>query len=207
METLLIVDLQNDFCPGGALEVRDGDQIIPIANKLSKAFDFVVATQDWHPANHGSFAANHMWRKPGQVIQLNGLDQILWPIHCVQGSFGAEFVNSFETDNIQKVFTKGTDPGIDSYSGFFDNGHRKATGLDAYLKENDVDELYVMGLAQDVCVKFTVLDALELGYTVHLITDGTRPVDLQPGDGEQALREMLSKGARLIQSNEITVSG
>lgn len=203
MKALILVDIQNDFCPGGALEVKDGDTVAPVANKLSEHFDLVVATQDWHPADHGSFAANHPWRKPGQVIELNGLEQILWPIHCVQGSFGAEFVKELDTSNFARVFQKGVDPEIDSYSGFFDNGHRRATGLHEFLQEKGVDEVYIAGLAQDVCVKFTVLDALELGYTVNLVTDGTRPVNLNEGDGEKALEEMKEKGAKLVHSDSV----
>jgi nicotinamidase/pyrazinamidase len=203
MKALILVDLQYDFCPGGALEVKNGDEVIPVANQLSSKFDLVVATQDWHPADHGSFAANHPWRYPGQVIDLNGLEQILWPIHCVQNSFGAEFVKELDTANFAAVIQKGTDKGIDSYSGFFDNGHRKATGLHDLLQEKGVEEVYIMGLAQDYCVKFTVLDALELGYSVYLITDGTRPVNLNEGDGQKALDEMEEKGAILIQSSQI----
>jgi nicotinamidase/pyrazinamidase len=203
MKALLLIDLQNDFCPGGALAVEEGNLLIPIANELMPRFEMVLATQDWHPANHGSFAANHPWRKPGQVIDLNGLSQVLWPIHCVQESFGAEFVPTLHTSGIHKVFVKGTDPEIDSYSGFFDNGHRKATGLGDYLKEQGVDELYVMGIATDYCVKFTVLDALELGFKVNLIQDACRGVNLQPGDVERAVVEMTSKGAALVTSSEI----
>jgi nicotinamidase/pyrazinamidase len=203
MKALLLVDIQNDFCPGGALEVPEGDQVIPIANRLMDQFELVVATKDWHPANHGSFAANHPWRRPGQVIELDGLEQILWPIHCVQHSFGSEFARTLETDQIDKIFYKGTAPEIDSYSGFFDNGHRKATGLEAYLKEKGVKELYVLGLAQDYCVKFTVLDALQLGFDTYLITDATRPVELKEGDGERALAEMKEKGANLIPSKAL----
>ncbi len=206
MKALLLIDIQYDFCPGGALEVKEGDEVIPIANKLSKQFELVVATQDWHPADHGSFAANHPWRYPGQIIDLNGLEQILWPIHCVQNSFGAEFVKDLDTSNFAAVIQKGTDKEIDSYSGFFDNGHRKATGLHDFLQEKGVDEVFVMGLAQDYCVKFTVLDALELGYKVKLIVDGTRAVNLKEGDGQQALEEMESKGAILVNSNDLEVS-
>jgi nicotinamidase/pyrazinamidase len=203
MKALLLIDLQNDFCPGGALAVEEGNLLIPIANELMPRFEMVLATQDWHPANHGSFAANHLWRKPGQVIDLNGLPQVLWPIHCVQESFGAEFVPALHNSGIHKVFVKGTDPEIDSYSGFFDNGHRKATGLGDYLKEQGVDDLYVMGIATDYCVKFTVLDALELGFKVNLIQDACRGVNLQPGDVERAVVEMTSKGAVLVTSSEI----
>lgn len=203
MRTLLLIDLQNDFCPGGALAVEEGNLLIPIANALMPRFDLVLATQDWHPATHGSFAANHPWRKPGQVIDLHGLSQVLWPIHCVQESFGAEFVPTLNTAGIHKVFVKGTDPEIDSYSGFFDNGHRKATGLGDYLKAQGVDELYVMGIATDYCVKFTVLDALELGFKVNLIQDACRGVNLQAGDVEQALLDMQSAGANLISTSSV----
>lgn len=201
MRALLLIDLQIDFCPGGALEVKEGDQVIPIANALMEAFDLVVATQDWHPADHGSFAANHPWRKPGQVIDLHGLPQVLWPIHCVQGSFGANFHPSLKQNGITKVFVKGTDPTIDSYSGFFDNGHRKATGLGDYLKEQGVTEVFVMGLATDYCVKFTALDAIQLGFKTSLIEDGSRGVNLQAGDVDKAVAEMKDKGVSIIQSS------
>lgn len=203
MKALILVDLQNDFCAGGALEVAEGNQVIPIANSLLSQFDLVIATQDWHPANHGSFAAMHPWRKPGAVIELNGLPQVLWPIHCVQESFGAEFVKELDATKISKVFVKGTDPGIDSYSGFFDNGHRKSTGLGEYLKEQGVTELYVLGLATDYCVKFTVLDGLELGYKVNLVEDACRGVNLQAGDVALAIVEMAGKGATILHSTEI----
>jgi len=203
MKALLLIDLQIDFCPGGALEVKEGDQVIPIANALMEKFELVVATQDWHPANHGSFAANHPWRRPGQVIDLHGLQQVLWPIHCVQESFGAEFVNALNTDGITKIFVKGTDPEIDSYSGFFDNGHRKATGLGDYLKTQGVNEVYVLGLATDYCVKFTALDALELGFKTHLVVDGCRGVNLNEGDVDAAVAEMKEKGVTILNSKEL----
>ncbi len=200
---LICVDIQNDFCPGGALEVAEGLETATVANALMERFDRVIATQDWHPANHKSFAAMHPWRYPGDVIDLNGLQQILWPIHCVQGSFGAEFVRELRTDQFEKVFVKGTDPEIDSYSGFFDNGHKKATGLGDYLKEKGVDEVYICGLALDVCVKFTVLDALQLGFKTYLVADGTRAVNLNEGDGERAIEEMKEKGALIVNSDEV----
>jgi nicotinamidase/pyrazinamidase len=206
MRALICVDIQNDFCPGGSLEVREGDQVIPVANKLMEHFDLVVATQDWHPANHKSFAAMHPWRYPGDVIGLNGLQQILWPIHCVQGSFGAEFAPGLNADAFEKVFVKGTDTEIDSYSGFFDNGHRKATGLGDYLKEKGVEEVYILGLALDVCVKFTVLDALGLGFKTYLVEDGCRGVNLNEGDSDKALSEMREKGAIIAQSDQIITS-
>ncbi len=200
---LILVDLQNDFCPLGALPVAEGDKVIPIANALMPYFSTVVATQDWHPADHGSFAANHPWRKPGQVIALNGLDQVLWPIHCVQGSFGAEFDPGLDQAGIHKVFVKGTDPGIDSYSGFFDNGHRKATGLGDWLKDRGIKRVYVMGLATDYCVKFTALDALELGFETYLIEDASRGVNLEEGDVAKAVADMSTAGVQVIQSDAI----
>lgn len=200
---LILVDLQYDFCPLGALPVPKGDEVIPIANKLMDCFDCIVATKDWHPANHGSFAANHPWRKPGQLIELNGLEQILWPIHCVQNSFGAEFVDELNTNLIDKVIHKGTQPGIDSYSGFFDNGHQKGTGLHEYLESESIRQVYVMGLAADYCVKYTALDAVSLGYETFLIEDGTRGVNLKPDDTSNALEEMKEAGVNLIQSSSL----
>lgn len=203
MKALILVDLQNDFCSLGALEVPNGNEVIPLANQLMPHFDLVIATQDWHPGDHGSFAANHPWRKLGQVIELNGLSQILWPIHCVQNSFGAEFVDELETEKINKIFPKGTDSGIDSYSGFFDNGHRNSTGLGDYLKEKDVKEVFVMGLAADYCVKFTALDAIGLGFKTYLIEDATRGVNIQEDDTRNAFKEMRDKGVIFTNTKKI----
>lgn len=200
---LILIDLQIDFCPGGALAVPQGDEIIPLANRLMEHFDLIIATQDWHPAKHGSFAANHPWRKPGQVIQLNGLEQILWPMHCVQGSFGAEFAPKLNTEKFVKIFRKGEDPGVDSYSAFFDNGRRKATGLGDYLQEKNVSEVYLMGLATDYCVKYSVLDALDLGFQTNLIVDACRGIDLNEGDVKKAIEEMVEKGAIIVRSEEL----
>src|SRR5688500_4174136 len=161
---LVLVDLQNDFCPGGALAVRRGDETIEVANRIAPSFDVVVATQDWHPANHGSFAANHGDKRPYEVIDLAGQDQVLWPVHCVQESKGAELHAGLERSRITKVFPKGTDPSIDSYSGFHDNGHRRSTGLGEWLETQGVSDVYVMGLATDYCVKFTALDARRAGF-------------------------------------------
>jgi nicotinamidase/pyrazinamidase len=203
MKALILVDLQNDFCPGGALAVKEGDQTIEIANQVMDKFDLVIATQDWHPAAHRSFAAHHTGKQPGEVVDLHGLPQVLWPIHCVQGSFGAEFVRELNRSGIDRIFVKGTDPNIDSYSGFFDNGHRKATGLGDFLKEQQADEVYVMGLATDYCVKFTALDALQLGFPTTLIVDGCRGVNLEPDDVDKAIREMEEKGVKLADSKTI----
>ncbi|MBM3832712.1 MAG: bifunctional nicotinamidase/pyrazinamidase [Verrucomicrobia bacterium] len=145
MNCLILVDIQNDFLPGGALALPDGDAVIPIANKLQPAFQLVIATQDWHPASHGSFAASHPGRNVFEQVELNGLPQTLWPVHCVQGTRGAELAATLNRDRITKVFPKGTDAGIDSYSGLFDNGHRKSTGLDEWLKQQDVTEVFICG--------------------------------------------------------------
>jgi len=204
MNALILVDLQNDFLPGGALEVPEGDQVLPVVNKLQEHFDLVVATQDFHPENHKSFAANHEGKKPGDYIELQGMEQILWPVHCVQGSKGAEFADGVHLEKVDKIFQKGTDPEIDSYSGFFDNGHLKATGLGDYLKEKGVNKVVVAGLAADFCVKFTALDAVELGFETAVVKDATRAVNLQEGDFEKALEEMREKGVKIINSKEIT---
>lgn len=197
MHALLLVDLQNDFLPGGALAVRDGDAVVPVANALMDRADLVVATQDWHPPGHESFASQHPGGAPGQVIGLHGLDQVLWPDHCVQGTAGADFAPGLHTHRIARVFQKGTDPTVDSYSGFFDNGRRHDTGLSAWLRAQGVTQLTVMGLATDYCVKFTVLDALAEGFAVTVVRDGVRAVDLAPGDGATALNEMSASGAIL----------
>lgn len=201
MKALILVDLQNDFCWGGALSVEEGNDVIPIANQLMDKFDLVVATKDWHPANHGSFAATHhaYWRKPGDVIDLNGLPQVLWPIHCVQGTFGSEFVNELNDEKIHHITYKGTDSDIDSYSGFFDNGRKKATDLHDYLQSKGTTEVYIMGLATDYCVKFTALDAVSLDYKTHLVLEGSRGVNLNAGDVDKAVEEMRQAGVNIIE--------
>jgi nicotinamidase/pyrazinamidase len=203
VKALILVDIQNDFLPGGALAVPDGDAVIPLANKLQAAFPLVVATQDWHPANHGSFAANHPGRKVFEQIELNGLPQILWPVHCVQGTSGAELAPSLQRERIAKIFPKGTDAGIDSYSGLFDNGHRKSTGLGEWLKASGVTEVFVCGLATDYCVKNTALDAAQLGFKTHFIEDASRGVNLRPEDVRLAIAEMNRAGIASVQSADV----
>ena len=202
MKALIVVDLQNDFCPGGALPVKDGDALVPVINALAKKFDLVVATQDWHPLDHGSFASCH-GKKPGEMITLNGLEQILWPDHCVQGTRGADFVTGFDLNRVVKIFPKGIDKNIDSYSGFYDNGHQKSTGLGDYLKKRHVTEVYVAGLATDYCVKFTALDAVREGFKTFLVVDVCRGVDLRDGDVDRAIVAMKSKGIDLIHASEV----
>ncbi len=202
-KALVLVDLQYDFCPGGALAVPHGDRAIGVANRVARHFDLVVATQDWHPREHGSFAANHPGAKPYDVIDLDGLEQVLWPVHCVQGARGAELHAELDLARITKVFQKGTDPRIDSYSGFHDNGRRKSTGMGEWLHGEGVTTTYVLGLATDYCVKFTALDAARDGFEVYLIEDGCRAVELAVGDGERAVEAMRGGGVTVIQSGDI----
>jgi nicotinamidase/pyrazinamidase len=198
MHALLLIDIQNDFLPGGALAVPGGDEIIPIANALMPQFETIVATQDWHPPDHGSFAANHPGKNVFDLIDLNGLPQTLWPVHCVRNTGGALFAPALETRRIARIFPKGTDARIDSYSGFFDNGHRGDTGLAAWLRGQGVTELTLCGLATDYCVKFTALDALECGFKVNVHLAACRGVNLQPGDCDKALTEMSERGVRIV---------
>ncbi|MEM8886342.1 MAG: bifunctional nicotinamidase/pyrazinamidase [Planctomycetota bacterium] len=198
MNALILVDLQNDFVLGGALAVPQGDEVIEVANARMADFPLVVATQDWHPADHGSFAENHPGRQPGDVIHLHGLKQILWPVHCVQETSGAALVPGLNTDGVHEVVRKGTDPRVDSYSGFFDNGRKQATGMTDLLRARGVKHVTIMGLALDYCVKFTALDAISEGFKVALLTDGSRPVDLKPGDGERAVDEMFALGVEIL---------
>jgi len=193
MRAFILVDIQNDFCPGGALEVPGGDEIIPVVNALQKKFELVVATGDWHPPGHVSFASTH-GKKVGETIRTNGIEQVLWPDHCVQNTWGAEFRSGLDTSGISRVFLKGTDPQIDSYSGFFDNQHLRSTGLEDYLKDNKVRAIYIAGLATNVCVQFTALDGVELGFETLVIEDACRGVELEPGDIDRAWENMRASG-------------
>jgi len=206
MKTLILVDIQNDFLPGGALAVPDGQLIIPVVNRLQAAFPLVVATQDWHPANHGSFAANHPGKQPFEQSELNGLPQTLWPVHCVQGTPGAELAPGLQRDRLAKIFPKGTDAGIDSYSGLFDNGHRQSTGLGEWLQARGATEVYVCGLATDYCVKFTALDAAQSGFKTFFIEDASRGVNLQPNEVANAIAEMNRAGIATVQSPDLLKS-
>ena len=203
MNVLILVDIQNDFLPGGALAVPEGDRIIPLVNSLSTKFNRIVATRDWHPADHGSFAASHPGKSPGEKTDLNGLEQVLWPVHCVQQTKGAEFSDQLKVSGIEKVFVKGTDKNIDSYSGFYDNGHRKSTGLAEYLRLTGTDEVTIVGLATDYCVKFTALDAVKEGFRTTVIEDATRAVNLQENDFEKSIGEMKAAGVNIISSGKI----
>lgn len=204
MKALLIIDVQNDFCEGGNLAVKNSLEIIPVVNSLIKKFekndDFIIATKDWHPADHKSFASVS-GTKAGEIGTLNGLPQVWWPDHCIENTKGSEFHKDLLS--VKNIVYKGNDPEVDSYSGFFDNNKVHKTKLDEILKENNIDTLYILGLATDYCVKFTVLDALSLGYKVYLVADGCKGVNINPDDSEKAVEEMKSAGAVIIESCEI----
>lgn len=204
MKALIVVDVQNDFCQGGALEVKNASEIIPVINNLITLFkkykQFVVATKDWHPKDHKSFAVNSN-RSVGELGELNGLPQIFWPEHCVENTFGAEL--HADLQYIEKIVLKGTDPNIDSYSAFFDNGKKKKTKLGNFLRKKGVSEIFVVGLATDYCVKYTVLDAIDLDFRVNIIEDGCRGVNLQEIDCELAFKEMVKRGAHLMKSQDV----
>jgi len=201
MKTLIIVDAQYDFMPGGSLEVKDGDKIVPTINNILDEFDLIVATQDWHPKGHSSFASSHTGKKPFDKIEWKGSEQVLWPDHCVQGSKGARIHADLQANTIEAIFRKGTNPEIDSYSGFFDNDHEKSTGLAGYLKEKTATELYFCGLAADICVYFTLKDAIKEGFKVHLIEDATCPLDA--GTFAEQLKELKAEGVKIMKSREV----
>ncbi|GJM30586.1 MAG: nicotinamidase [Cyclobacteriaceae bacterium] len=203
MKALIIVDIQNDFLPGGALAVEFGDQIIPTVNKIMPQFDLVVATQDWHPANHQSFASNQPHGEVGQVIDLYGLKQVLWPDHCIQDTLGASFADELNLSLNRKIFRKGTDPRVDSYSGFFDNGKKQDTGLAAFLQSNGISTVFIVGLATDYCVKYTALDAVALGFNTWVIVDAVKAVNLQPNDQQDAFNQMAQAGVKVCNSDEL----
>lgn len=206
MNALIVVDIQNDFLPGGALAVPDGLEVVPVANaameRAKKQGSIVVATQDCHPRNHGSFASQHKHADIGSVVDLDGLDQVLWPDHCIADTPGVAFPEELRTDLIDRVFTKGGDPLVDSYSGFFDNGRRHSTGLAAFLRDRGVTSVTVLGLATDYCVKFTALDAVAEGFDTTLLLDGCRGVNLNPGDVDAAIAELRDRGVRIERAEE-----
>lgn len=202
-EALLIIDVQNDFCPGGALPVPEGDRVVPIINRVMKKFEVVVATQDWHPAGHKSFASSHTGKNPYEIINLGGIEQVLWPDHCVQGTWGADLREDLEDGPIRAILRKGMNLEVDSYSGFRDNRREYITGLDGYLKALAVNHLYLVGLAADYCVYFTAMDGLENGYKVSIILDATRGIDIPPGSMEEKLSRFKEQGGKIITSNDL----
>ncbi|MGA2533405.1 MAG: bifunctional nicotinamidase/pyrazinamidase [Candidatus Aminicenantales bacterium] len=201
MDALILVDIQNDFLPGGALAVPRGDEIIAVANRLQERFGLVVATQDWHPAGHASFASSHPGENVYEAVVIDGVEQILWPDHCVQGSRGAELARAFNTNRVEAIFRKGTDPGIDSYSTFYDNARRKSTGLEGYLKWKKVDRVFLAGLAADFCVSYSIMDALAMGFGAVLVKDATRAISEE--GFRAAEKAIVAKGGTVVLSNEI----
>ena len=195
-QALIVIDLQNDFCPGGLLAVADGDQIVPQVNALMQQFPVRVLTQDWHPAGHSSFASSHAGKDPFELIEMAYGPQVLWPVHCVQGSVGAAFHPDLRTDPADLIIRKGFRPEIDSYSAFFENDHSTPTGLDGYLRTRGVDSLTLAGLATDFCVNYSAVDAAELGYNVTVLQSACRAIDLD-GSLAAARTGMRAAGVKL----------
>jgi nicotinamidase/pyrazinamidase len=203
MKALVIVDMQNDFMPGGALGVPSANEIVPIINALIVKFPLVIATMDWHPDDHVSFASNHPGKKVGDIVKLGEINQILWPVHCVRNTHGAELSSALEHRSFASIFYKGTDKNIDSYSAFFDNARRKSTGLGDYLKSRGINEIYLAGLTTEYCILYSTMDAIDLGFRVYVIIDACRPINLTSGDEQRALEAMAAKGAKLIKSSDL----
>jgi nicotinamidase/pyrazinamidase len=203
MDTLVLVDIQNDFMPFGALPVPRGDEVVAVANVLMPRFGTVVATQDWHPAGHASFASSHDGRVPGDLIELSGGEQILWTDHCVQQTAGASFHSGLDISAIGHVVRKGSDPGVDSYSGFFDNDHRRATGMESLLRRLKVSRIVIAGLATEYCVLYTALDARRLGFEVVVVREGCKAVGLDPRDEERAWERMRAAGCHVASVADI----
>jgi len=201
MKALIIVDIQNDFLPGGSLAVPEGDKIIDVVNKLQNSFEMVVLTQDWHPQNHKSFASNHKNKKPFDIIQLNNIQQTLWPNHCVQGTFGAAFSLLLNTNKAEAIFRKGTNAEIDSYSAFFDNGSLKSTCLADYLRGKKVKQVYLTGLCGDICVFYSAMDSLHEGFETFIVEDATCPLNKE--EYIKTNKTFTQKGGKIILSRDV----
>jgi len=201
MKALIIVDAQRDFMPGGNLPVEGGDAIIPVINELIRKFPLAAVTQDWHPPGHLSFASSHEGRQPFDTIDLDGIEQTLWPDHCVWGTPGAEFPDALNLDPARAIFRKGMDLRVDSYSGFFDNGRRRKTGLAEWLRAMEADSVAVVGLAAEICVAYTARDAAELGFDTTVVEDGTRALSEEAF--ANAADDLRSKGAKLLPSSRL----
>jgi len=196
-KALIIVDVQNDFLPGGSLAVEKGDKIIPIINRIQQDFDIIVATQDWHPEGHSSFASSHEGKEPFDVIELQGEKQVMWQDHCVQGTSGAEFSSELQMKKVSAIFRKGMDPAVDSYSGFFDNNRAHRTGMAGYLHDLDVTDIYVAGLAADFCVYYTARDGQDLGFQTHYIENATK--EISQDSYEAALEDLKERGVGICK--------
>jgi len=199
---LVLIDIQNDFCPGGALAVDKGDEIVEISNKIQEQFKIKIITQDWHPSTHKSFASNHEGKEPLSTVEMFYGQQVLWPNHCIQGTEGSKFHSKLITDSADLIIRKGFRPEIDSYSAFFENDQKTPTGLDGYLKSRGVNKIYLCGLALDFCVYFSAIDGAELGYNVNVIQDACRAIDLD-GSLEKSLNDMKSKGVKFLSTSDL----
>ena len=202
-DALVVIDTQNDFCPGGALAVAEGDQIVPVVNRLSARFRHVLLTQDWHPRGHVSFASSHPGRQPYETITLPYGEQVLWPDHCVPGTPGAEFHPALDTRPASMIIRKGHDPAVDSYSALYENDRRTSTGLAGYLRERGLRRLFLVGLATDFCVQYSALDARREGFEVHVVEEAVRGIDLG-GSLERAWRQMETAGVRRLHEADLT---
>jgi nicotinamidase/pyrazinamidase len=198
MKTLLVIDVQNDFMPGGSLAVPNGNKIVPVINSIQDRFDLVVATQDWHPKAHSSFAVNQDGKSDFEKIEWRGKMQTLWPEHCVQGSQGAALHPELDTTKYEAIFRKGTDKNIDSYSAFYDNNQLKPTGLNGYLKEKGASQLYFCGLASDICVYFSICDAIKEGFECFFIEDASKALDIEAFENIKI--QMIAMGVHIITS-------
>lgn len=200
---LLVVDVQNDFCPGGALGVPDGDAVVGPINRLARRFRHVVATQDWHPADHVSFASSWKGKRPYEVVKADGIDQVLWPDHCVQGSAGAAFHPGLHIESATLIIRKGTHRPLDSYSALFENDRKTPTGLDGWLRCLEIGTIFLTGLATDYCVYYSALDALDRGYKVYVVEDAVRGVDVPRGSVSKALASLRERGAAFLREADI----
>lgn len=201
-KALLVIDVQNDFCPGGCLAVDRGDEVVPVINRLLDCFQISILTQDWHPKNHASLVSNHPGAEPFSTINLDYGLQVLWPDHCVQGSTGAHFHPDLVTDSADLIVRKGANAHIDSYSAFFENDRKTPTGLLGYLRERDIEELVLTGLATDFCVRFTAVDAANLGFKVRVVEDACRAIDMD-GSLDEAMTEMRDRGIAFVGSGAL----
>jgi nicotinamidase/pyrazinamidase len=200
---LLVVDVQNDFCPGGSLAVERGDEVVPVINGFAALFNRVIATQDWHPRNHISFAQNHPGKSVHDTVMVNGTEQVLWPEHCVQGTHGADFHPALNTEEFSLILRKGTNPLVDSYSAFRENDKKTITGLDGYLRGLDIRDVYICGLATDYCVFYSALDAAGMGFRTYVIGDACRGVDVPAGNVEKSFGIMKKHGILILHSGEL----
>jgi nicotinamidase/pyrazinamidase len=201
---LLVTDVQNDFCPGGSLAVNEGDRVVPVINRIIRSFTRIVATQDWHPQDHISFAVNHPGKKVHDVVEVDGMKQVLWPMHCVQGTSGADFHPALHTENFALILHKGMNPRVDSYSTFTENDKQTVTGLEGYLKGLGIASVYLCGLATDYCILYSALDAVDLGFKTHVVLDACRGVDVPDGNVAKSVKTMQEHGIILTRSSELS---